>query len=98
MENAGFEFLNRKCRNLTLESIKMQNELRYAIFNNELVLFSDHLSVSEEHLLGFFEALLLDGVAGKGRARSQSVYPPCRRNRSYPSLGTVLSFRKHAGC
>ncbi|HKK00477.1 MAG TPA: EAL domain-containing protein [Desulfotignum sp.] len=55
---SSFRVFKQKMHKMTLASIKMQNELRHAIFNNELVLFYQPIiSVSEQQLLGF-EALV----------------------------------------
>lgn len=55
---SSFRIFKKKMHKMTLESFKMQNELRHAIFNNELVLhYQPIVSVDTQSLTGF-EALV----------------------------------------
>ena len=55
---SNFRIFKKKMRKMTLESLKMQSELRHAIFNDELVLYYQPIVSAETHELLGFEALV----------------------------------------
>jgi Amt family ammonium transporter len=57
-EKSSFRIFKKEMYKMTLESLKMQNDLSHAISNNELVLYYQPImSVAKEELIGF-EALV----------------------------------------
>ena len=55
---SSFRIFKKEMHKMTLESLKMQNDLRHAIFNDELVLYYQPIvSVAKQELIGF-EALV----------------------------------------
>lgn len=68
-EKSSFRVFKKKMHQMTLESLQMQNELRHAIFNDELILYYQPIVSAKKHELLGFEALVrwqhpIKGIVG----------------------------------
>ncbi|NOX32453.1 MAG: EAL domain-containing protein [Deltaproteobacteria bacterium] len=87
---SSFRVFKKKMRKMTLESLKMQNDLRQAIFNDELVLYYQPIvSVAEQELIGF-EALVRWQHPVKGMVGPDLFIPLAEETDLILPLGRVV--------
>jgi Amt family ammonium transporter len=87
---SSFRIFKRKMHKMTLESLKIQNDLRHAIFNDELVLYYQPIvSVAKQELIGF-EALIRWNHPVKGMVGPNLFIPLAEETGLILPMGRVV--------
>ena len=87
---SSFRIFKKKMHKMTLESLKIQNDLRHAIFNDELVLYYQPIvSVAKQELTGF-EALIRWNHPVKGMVGPNLFIPLAEETGLILPMGRVV--------